>query len=312
MIEAPDVDTLMAGGLADWLDGQNAAREQAKATSRKWTISSLIAAAVVAVLVLAISGSVEFTFFAAIAIGGAGQAWAYAARKPVIDAIKQEMNGRIAAALGCEFSNGAVPGPEFETAKTFEMLPSYDRSAFEDHWAGTIGAMPFSLYEAHLEEWRGSGKQRRLETVFRGVVITIGFARDFLGVTLVERQGGHATFFGLRDSFTSGGVKMELIKMVDPRFERDFTIWSSDRVEAHYLVHPEYVERLIGIEQGFHGKKIRALFHGGDLIIALEADELFESGSLDASSDRAKMAETIGQFVSLATLATSLNERPRG
>lgn len=285
MIEAPQVDALMAGGLADWLDSQNVAREQAKATSRKRTVSSLIAAAMVALLVLAVSGSFEFTFFA-----GAG----------------------IAAALGCTFAHAVVPGAEFETAKTFEMLPSYDRSAFEDHWAGTIGAMPFALYEAHLEEWRGSGKNRRLEAVFRGVIITIGFARDFLGTTLVERQGGHATFFGLRDSFTSGGVKMELVKMVDPRFERDFTIWSSDRVEAHYLVHPEYVERLIDIEQGFHGKKIRALFHGGDLIIALEADELFESGSLDASSDRAKMAETIGQFVSLATLATSLNERPRG
>jgi hypothetical protein len=245
-------------------------------------------------------------------VGGAGQLWVAAARTPVVNAIKQEMNQRIAAAMGCSFSHLAAPGPEFGLACTFEMLPSYDREAFEDQWQGEVAGQPFDLYEAHLEEWRGSGKHRRLETVFRGVIMTVGFARDFHGSTLIEREGNHMTLFGLRDSITIEGAKLERVKMVDPRFEDDFTVWSTDQVEARYLVHPAYVERLIAIEQGFSGQKVRALFHGGKLVIALEARDQFESGSLDAENDRVRMAKTIEQIAALANLAIALNERPRG
>lgn len=311
MIEVPSVDTLMAGGLEQWLREQTAMRTEAKAKVRQRTVISLVAAAV-ALLIIWAFFSFGPAFFTAAMIGGAGQLWAAAARTPVVNAIKQEMNQRIAAAMGCSFSHVATPAEEFTLAKTFELLPAYDREAFEDQWQGTIAGMPFNLYEAHLEEWQGSGKNRRLETVFRGVIMTVGFARDFHGSTLIERDGHHMTLFGLRDAITIEGMKLERVKMVDPRFEDDFTIWSTDQVEARYLVHPAYVERLIDIESRFSGQDIRALFHGGNLVIALEARDQFESGSLDAENDRIRMAQTIEQFGALATLAKALNERPRG
>ena len=90
-----------------------------------------------------------------------------------------------------------------------------------------------------------------------------------------------------------------------------FSIWSSDGVEARYLVHPEYVERLVAVEQAYAGQNIRALFHGGELLIVLESGDMFESGSLDATDDRALLDRTIHQFATLADLAARLNERPR-
>lgn len=311
MIEAPSVDALMSAGLEDWLRDQQAMREATKATVRKRTVISLTVAIVV-FLVLWVAFSFGAALFGGIMIGGAGQLWAAAARNPVVTALKQEMNQRVAEAMGCSFSHHAAPGPEFQLARTFELLPSHDRAAFEDQWQGDIAGRPFNLFEAHLEEWRGSGKNRRLETVFRGVLITVGFARAFHGSTLVERDGNHMTLFGLRDAITIEGRKLERVKMVDPRFEDDFTIWSTDQVEARYLVHPAYVERLIAIEEQFRGRKIRALFHEGNLVIALESRNQFESGSLDADNDRAFLAQTIAQFAALANLAIALNERPRG
>jgi glucose dehydrogenase len=182
MIEAPTVDALMAGGLEQWLVSQTAMREDAKAKVRQRTIISLVAAVILFALVWAI-WSVGAGFFTAVMLGGAGQLWAAAARTPVVNAIKQEMNQRIAAAMGCNFNSAAVPGPEFATARMFEMLPSFDNDDYEDQWQGEIAGRPFDLYEAHLQEWRGSGKNRRLETVFRGVLMTVGFARDFHGST---------------------------------------------------------------------------------------------------------------------------------
>lgn len=312
MIEAPNVETLMAGGLGEWLASQENVRAEAKRTGKQRITWGLIGGAVVFVVLLVAGAGFGWAFGGAALLAGGGFAWANAATGPVIASIKQQMNNRIANALGLEFSAAATPGPEFQLGQTYELLPSHDRSHFEDHWHGSIGAMPFSLYEAKLEEWRGSGKDRRLETVFRGIIMQIGFARDFHGVTLVERAGQHMTLFGLRDSISIEGRKLERVKMVDPRFEDSFTCWSSDQVEARYLVHPAYVERLITLEQSFHGKKIRTLFHGGNVVIVLESNDLFESGSLDASADRRLLEETINHFVALANLAHTLNERPRG
>jgi hypothetical protein len=312
MIEAPNVDALLSGELGEWLRGQTQLREDTHRKMRRATKISLGIAVALSLLLWMGSGSFGVALFVGALIAGGGQLYVAYIRDPVVKEIKQQMNARIAQAIGCTFEQDAVAGPEFALASTYEMFPSFDRETFEDAWSGSVGDSPFRLHEVHLEEWRQSGKNRRLETVFRGVIMTVGFTRQFLGSTLIERQGNHMTLFGMRDSISIEGRKLERVKMVDPRFEDDFTIWSTDQVEARYLVHPAYVERLIAIEQQFAGKDIRALFHAGDLVIVLESNELFESGSIDAANDRARMETTIGQITSLANLAIALNERPRG
>ena len=114
-----------------------------------------------------------------------------------------------------------------------------------------------------------------------------------------------------KDKVTINGVEMSRVSMVDPRFEDTFTVWSDDGVEAHYLVHPEYAERLLAVESAYRGRNLRALFHGGELLIVLETDNQFESGSLEASDDMRLLEATIDQFSTLVELGQKLNERPR-
>lgn len=312
MIQQLDADALLAGELGQWLAQQGSAREEAKrkARFRFWIV--VVPGVALALLILIGSGNFQvpaFLGFGAFSLGGW---WSHKAKAPLLRAIKSRMNTKIAGALQLNYSCDCNPGEEFQRAKTFELLPGYDREGFEDLWWGEVGAIPFSIYEAHLRQWQGSGKNRRLVTVFRGSVMTVAFQRRFHGTTLIERNGARLTFWGLRDSITAGGVKLDRVSMVDTRFAEDFVVWGSDQVEAHYLVHPEYVERLIAIEQAFHGQKLRALFKDGQLLILMDSGDMFESGSLDASQDRALLAQTIQQFSSLANLATRLNEAPRG
>lgn len=312
MIQQLDADALMAGELGQWLATQGDARAEAKRKARfRMTLSVMLGIAAAAGL-FALTRHIELTFVTGAGIIGLGAGWAHAAKAPIMRAIKEKMNGRIAAALELNYAHDCAPGHEFQRARTFDLLPSYDREAYEDRWWGEIGGIPFAVYEAHLQQWQGSGKNRRLVTVFRGSIMTIAFQRRFHGTTLVERSGTRITFFGLRDSISPGGVKLDRVTMVDPRFAEDFWVWTTDPVEAHYLVHPQYVERLVGVEQAFEGQKIRALFQGGELLIVLDSGNMFESGSLDADRDRDLLATCIAQFSSLASLATQLNERPRG
>jgi hypothetical protein len=313
LIARPDPDALMAGELGEWLRAQEAGRAEARAKAawrQKLGIGAACAVAFLYILLKPsdIVGALQFGFF----VGVAGFGWAALARKPMVDKIKGGINGAIARALGLSYANVVADRRIFEAAKQFEMLPGYDNETLEDQWAGTLGGLPFMVHEAKLTERRGSGKNRRTVTVFAGCLMSVAFNRPFGGTTLVERSGRHRSWFGgEKEEISLGGLTLRRIAMVDPRFAEDFAVWSDDGVEARYLVHPEYVERLMAVEAAYEGKNIRALFSQGALIIVIESGNLFESGSLEASQDRRQLEKSIDQFWSLAELAEKLNERPR-
>lgn len=309
MIEMPDVETLMADGLADWLDAKTAERAKAREKVRYTQLTGVIIGAVIAGIVLLAGWSVQFGMMGAIVVGGLFFAWANHIRQTMVNSLKQEMNGALAKALGITYQVSPVSGPEFERACEYDLLPSYDDSYFQDSWQGAVSGTHVLLYEAKLTEERGSGKSRRTVTVFQGIVLRMHFARDFLGTTLVRREGFKFTLFG--DSKSYGGQTLERIKMVDPRFEDAFDVYGNDQVEGRYLVHPAYCERLLELETSFAGERLCALFHGGDLLVTIHSEDLFESATLYPEEDRALLAQTIEQFASIERLVRTLNERPR-
>jgi Protein of unknown function (DUF3137) len=308
MISLPDVDTLMAGGLRDWLDGK--AAERAEAKRKMFTVifigGGISVLAFLFGLVMDLGG---FGYFVAAACGALTAFIANNIRQKMVNELKQEMNGALAKALQIDYSVAAFAGQEFERACEFELLPDYDDKYLADQWHGQIEGTDFLLYEAKLTETRGSGKNRRTVTVFEGVLLRFQFARPFLATTLVRRDGFKFTLFG--DSKSYGGQKLERIKMVDPQFEDAFDVYGTDQVEGRYLVHPAYCERLIDLEKEFDGEKLAALFHGGDLIVALRTGNMFESATLNPAEDRELLGKTIGQFASIVRLVKLLNERPR-
>jgi hypothetical protein len=315
MIERPNVDALLAGPLGEWLARQAVVREEAKRTSnRRFVIAGIVAAPLLGLLWLGqfFGLGEELKFFASFLGLGGGGVWAYAPRAKAIKETKRGINQAIAASLGLTYSDAFEPTHGFELAKTYQMVPSHERSSFDDLWSGELAGRALTLHEAHLEERRGSGKNRRWVTVFRGAILTIAFDRDFHGTTLVERGNKHRKLFGgQKDSVEFEGHRLDRADMVHPEFEDAFSVWSDDQVEARYLVHPQYIERLIGVEQGFGGQNVRALFKGGELAIVIESGNLFESGSLDASEDRARIEQCVDQFMTLVKLAETLNEPAR-
>lgn len=313
MIVGPDPDALMAGRLGAWLAGQNADRAAIKAKVSKIWFAAVAAGCAVAVAITLVSGNVgaalQFGFFTGLAGFGIAE-WV---KRPMINRLKGGINGAIAQALELEYVVDVTPGSAFESACQFQLLPSHDDARLTDGWRGNLGGRPFAMHEAKLTEQRGSGKSRRTETVFEGQVLTIGFNRQFTSTTLLEPNAQRRKFLigAEKEQVTIGGVSLERIDMSNPQFEERFTLWSDDQVEARYLVHPEYLERLLAVEQAFAGEDIRALFQNGQLLVTLKTGDLFESGSLDSSEDRKLLEAAIAQFGSLADLAVQLNEKPR-
>lgn len=312
MIERPDVDALMAGELGQWLQHQAGVRDAAKDKSNTrycWSAVGLLP--LFAFLWFAPIG--DFKFYIAFAAGMGALWWSNAPRRKARKETKEGINAAIAHALGIEYEHECDAGLGFGRALAHKMFPSYDRGKYEDRWCGDMAGHAFSLHEAHLEERRGSGKNRRWVTVFRGPIITIGFARSFHGTTLVQRKGRHKKFlfFGESESVRTGSGQLEIVDMVHPDFEDAFTVYSTDQTEARYLVHPAYIERLIALEQAFAGKNIRTLFADNELTIVLSTENMFESGQLDARRDREMVEMCVRQFMAMAELAAGLNEPAR-
>jgi len=310
-----DINALMEGGLADWLAGQNDMREGAKkqATNR-WVWGAVI---LMPVLAFVWFSPLPAQLSGILTLAGVGGAWWWG-YLPIIAAkktIKTGINAAIAAGYGLTYSPDVEPGAEFEAARTYGLLPGFERSGFEDRWHGALEGHDFELYECHLEEQRGSGKNRRWVTVFRGPIIRMAFGRRFHSTTLLERAGKHRKWLGLggaSDHVSFDGHRLDRVDQVHPAFGESFALYSDDQVEARVLVHPTYVEHLLRLESAFEARELRALFRGGEVIIAIEAGDLFESGGMDAAKDRENAARAARQFGALAGLALAINQNERG
>ncbi len=209
IIERPDVNALLAGDQGAFLQGQVAVREEAKAKTRnRYFICAVVGLPILAFLWFTPLG--DFRIFLTAAAGMGAFWWS---RIPINEAKKQTksgINAAIAQALGLDYQHDCGAGQGFTRAKVHKMFPSHDRANFEDLWSGDMAGKPFTLHEAQLEERRGSGKNRRWVTVFRGPVITIGFSRSFHATTLLERSGRHRKFLfcGEKDELTVGGPSL--------------------------------------------------------------------------------------------------------
>lgn len=311
-----DVESLMQGELGRWLAEQQGMREEAtKKAHNRWFmggIALLPALAFLFFLPLRIS---DWQFIlSGLAIFGV-VAWGYAPIKEAKKAIKVGINSAIAQSLGISYDHDVDPGAEWQAACRYKLVPSCDRSTFEDRWYGTLETHPFNLYEAHLEERRGSGKNRRWVTIFRGAIIDMGFGRRFHSTTLLQRKGKHKKWFGFggrADHVTFDGHRLDYVDQVHPAFEDVFEVYSDDQVEARVIIHPSYVEHLLAIEQAFNGDAVRALFSKGQVIVAVESGNLFESGGMKAEDDRRLVEQAAGQFGAMARMALAINQNERG
>ncbi|MFU7528138.1 DUF3137 domain-containing protein [Qipengyuania sp. ASV99] len=310
-----DIQGLMEGELGNWLSGQQSMREAARAKAHnRWFYGGIAALPVLAFLWFAPWFGNFKIVLAAFAFLGVS-AWGYMPIAEAKKAIKTGINSAIARHFGIAYSHDVTPGAEYEAARTYGLLPGSDREGFEDCWHGTLEGHGFQLYEAHLEERRGSGKNRRWVTVFRGVIIRMEFGRRFHSTTLLQRKGKHKKWLGLggrADHASFRGHRLDYVDQVHPDFEDVFEVWSDDQVEARVLIHPSYIEHLLALERAFGGKAVRALFARGEVILAVESRNLFESGSMNADEDHARVAEAAEQFGAMAGLALAINQNERG
>ncbi len=219
----------------------------------------------------------------AIVAGIAGMGIVGVGRQP-LSAIAKEAKSMIVEPIARHLALDFLPVPgnvdSIYDHKRVGLVPGWDRSAYEDLIVGNRNGIDFEFFEAHLEEKRttrdSNGRtQTRWVTVFRGQCIRFDFHKRFFGQTLITRDAG---FFNFMGNMTMGDL--ERARLESPDFEKAFEVYTSDQVEARFLLTPDFMQRLVDLEDVFHGKRLRCAFDGGEMFIAVEGADLFEPGSM--------------------------------
>jgi hypothetical protein len=216
----------------------------------------------------------------------------------------------VTAEFGMSYELTPAQPQEIHSFRSLGLVPSWDRSKYEDRITGARNETPFEFFEAHLEEKRtttdGKGRTRTTwVTVFRGQCLVVKFHKQFNGVTKVFRDKGVFNFLG-----KLGQGKAQKVKLEDPVFEKAFEVYSTDQIEARFLLTPDFMERLVGLERAFKGKQVRCAFSGGEMYLACEGANLLEVGSMyRRMDDLGRVREMLIDFAAIFLLIDAMSQR---
>ncbi|ACA84439.1 DUF3137 domain-containing protein [Shewanella woodyi] len=189
--------------------------------------------------------------------------------------VKQRVFPKIFRYFGDDFIFSSTHQMSLSALKRSKLLPSYDNASFEDYVQGTYKGVEIAINELELTKEVKRDKRRETQTVFNGVMVQLSCHKPFTGHTVVVKTRGGLINF-LSDSFKS----LSRVKLEDVRFEKQFDVFSSDQIEARYLLTVTFMERLQELASCFSGK-IQCAFYDDKLLIMLASSEdRFELGSI--------------------------------
>jgi hypothetical protein len=300
----------MDGGLRDWLAGRGQGRAAAKAKQANRLLMSLSAALLVGGAIFFLTAepglNIMSAIFAGLTLMVFGTVWSFMPVWAISQGIKSKVNEEIARRLGLTYALSATEVPDFDLVRKLGLISThFDSKGHSDRWTGRLNGLEIDVSEVTLAQWEEKDNVRTLVTVFNGVILGYPFARAFSGTTTVHSEAALALGSASRQA------GLERVGFVDPGFEKVFEVYGSDQVEARYLVHPAFCERLVETEKVFGGANLRMAFINGRVVIVIESRSAFETGGLDAKGDEGRIQRTIMQLESLLRLSATLNERPR-
>ena len=278
-----------------------------KKINRRVLIILAVAAAVVLLEIVLIPGSSDFpepvpvfiTVFAGLVLTGI---FSKSFRKEYKSKIISRIAGFADESLVYS-PEGYIPLHEFAGSKIFPL--SCDRYAGEDHFRGTIGKtrIEFSEITAKHRNTSGSSSHQKDDyiTIFKGLFIIADFNKNFRTHTIVLPDTAERLFGKFGQTLQSiAPSRGELIRLEDPRFEKEFCVYGDDQVESRYILTPSLMERILKFRKKWKNR-VWLSFINSKVYIAISMNKnLFELRPFKPAADYDFLEENL-RFLSLLT-----------
>lgn len=155
----------------------------------------------------------------------------------------------------------------------------YDRYSGDDLISGVIDRTDFRCSELHTEykevTYRDGKRHETWITIFRGLFFHADFNKHINGRTYIEPDNAERLFgkWGRKFQVSSKG---KLVKLEDPEFEKMFVVFSTDQVEARYILTPALMQALVELRNRIN-RNMYLSFIGSRVYVAVQFGKgLFE------------------------------------
>ena len=184
------------------------------------------------------------------------------------------------------------------------LFTSPDRYHAEDLIEGCLDKTSFICSEVHAEERRArstkNGVQYYWEDIFKGFLFIADFHKEFQGETTL-----------LRNSLFKVKMGASRVKMENPDFEKVFDVFSTNQIEARYLITPSMMERMLKLDSNFK-KGITISFRNSTILVAIpDSKNRFEADVWSSLSDMSILKSDFAVLQSLLEIVDELNLNTR-
>ena len=171
---------------------------------------------------------------------------------------------------------------EFESSKifTYQSIWSYTGS---DHFESAENNFHGSkLKVQQLEKTTSNGKtETKITEVFNGYFFVADFNKNFQGETFILPDISRSVMGEVSGELLNEYVhrkNLQLVQLENPDFEKMFAVYSTDGVEARYILSTKLVERITTLKNTFY-QDMYISFVNNKINIAIQSeDALFAPG----------------------------------
>ena len=173
----------------------------------------------------------------------------------------------------------------FEHSKLFEEA---DKLSGNDYVKGQIDGINIQFSDIHAQNKNQDSKGKESwDTIFQGLFIVADFNKHFYGETVVLPDSAQNSFGNVIGHWlqSKNAARGELVKMDNPEFEKVFVVYSSDQIEARYILSHSMMEKLLSFKNK-SAHPIYVSFTGTHIYMAINyGKDLFEPSVFNSLFD---------------------------
>ena len=136
---------------------------------------------------------------------------------------------------------------------------------------------------------------------FRGIIVEFAMNKNFEGQTIIldNSQDGR--------NVSVNKKKYSVVQLEDIEFMKNYTVYSTNQIEARYLITTAFIDRLKNIKTKFKTKYIRVAFKDDKIVIALHTDrDMFKMANMTSDTGKQTFIALFEEIVSVLDFINQL------
>lgn len=140
-----------------------------------------------------------------------------------------------------------------------------------------------------------------LNKLFRGVFVIFDMNKKFESHTFIIEKNN------AKENLVANLSNFEVVNLEDVEFEKEYTVYSQNQVEARYIMTTAVIERLKNIKKAFNAKYIRVAFKDEKFVIAIHTGrDMFKMADIMKPTGKETFVQMFEEIVSVLELVDDL------